>query len=85
MFSENVYGSKWEYLAFAFPFPTPFNLFGLTWLIDPYHYERKLWAYRPYPISGPAPFTEIPLIGPLLTPLSYLIKPPLNLAELSQE
>ena len=42
MFSENVYGSKWEYLAFAFPFPTPFNLFGLTWLIDPYHYERKL-------------------------------------------
>lgn len=84
-FSENVYGSRLEYMAFQFPFPNPLNLFGLTWLIDPYHYEKKLWYYRPYPVTGPMPFTEIPLLGPLLTPLSYLIKPTIQMQASAQQ
>lgn len=80
-FTENVYGSKFEYMAFGFPFPNPFNLFGLTWLMDPYHYERERFYYRPYPISGPMPFTEIPLLGPFLSPISYMLKPTTNLVQ----
>lgn len=89
-FSEEKYGSPLEYLTYKNMFPTPFNLFGLNTVMpgmQQYYYENKQYASRPYPKTGLANFTNIPMLGQLAQPLSYIIKPPFQMHddELQQE
>jgi len=62
-YTANVYGNKLESLIFK-PWPAlGFNPIGT--LVDPFHYERKHYYTRPYPLATPA-FEDIPIAGPLV-------------------
>ena len=76
--SSSAYGSESEYFANAW-FPTPrYPLAPLRHFVtDPYHWEDKHYYDRPYMVTGPIPeIAEVPLVGPLLTPVSNVLKPP---------
>lgn len=80
-YTDVLYGSEEEYFAYA-PFPTPrFPAAPLRrYILDPYHFERRHYYDRPYLLTGDIPeLVEFPLIGPLLTFVSRLIKPQLRM------
>jgi len=74
-YTDVLWGSKAEYFAFESWLPTPLNAFGLMKFIDPYHWERKHYYDRPFPVSGSGPLSQIPMLGQVLGPIDMLIKP----------
>ncbi|MFS1019732.1 hypothetical protein ACFC9N_10520 [Enterococcus casseliflavus] len=72
MFSENAYGSEFEYWS-NHPMVNPIKHF----VTDPYHYENKHKDDRPFAITGGfAELQNIPLIGPAVDSLvSGILKP----------
>jgi len=74
-YTTSVYGSEQKYWEAGSALPTPSNLFGLSWLIDPYKIERENYYDRPYPTTAKM-FEEVPIIGPLLADtIGEIIKP----------
>ncbi len=74
-----LYGSEEEYYANAW-FPTP-RFPGAPirhFITDVYHWEKKHYRDRPYPVTGPIPELEaVPLIGPFLSStVGRILKPP---------
>lgn len=71
-FSENMYGSEFEYW-FNHPVANPLVHF----VLDPYHYERKHKESRPYAVTGGfAELQAIPLVGPVVdSAVSSILKP----------
>lgn len=63
-YTDTLYGSKAEAFIFAPWTGLGFNPIGHV--IDKYHYEKKHYWDRPYPVSAPA-FSEVPVIGKLLS------------------
>lgn len=71
----SVYGSEEGYWNAGSALPTPSNMFGLSWLIDPYKVERQNYYDRPYPTTAKM-FEEVPIVGPLLADtVGEIIKP----------
>lgn len=73
------FGSKDEYFkhqnVFGIPFPTPWNLFGVRNLIDPYWQENQTYHTRPYPQTGEM-FVGLGITGAILSDtIGRLIKP----------
>lgn len=80
-YTDVLYGSEDEYFAYAL-FPTPrFPAAPLRrYILDPYHFERRHYYDRPYLLTGDIPeLVELPIVGPLLTSVSRLIKPQLRM------
>jgi len=75
-YTDALWGSEKEYWQYKSMLPTPENTFGLNKLFDPYHFEERNQYMRPYPISGQSDIADVPVVGNLLQPLSYLLKPP---------
>lgn len=77
-YTETLYGSEDEYWANA-PIPTPRYPFATIrhFFTDPYHWEKKHYYDRPYPLTGGIPeLEEFPLIGPILNAtIGQLLKP----------
>lgn len=77
-FTEVLYGSEDEYFANWF-LPTLRHPFApiKRFITDPYHYEKKHYYDRPYPISGGIPeLAEIPIIGGILDgTIGRILKP----------
>ena len=71
-YTDTLWGSKEEYWDNHFLI-SPLNHF----LLDPYHWEKKWYYDRPYPITGGiAEIEAIPLIGPLLDrTVGQILKP----------
>lgn len=71
-YTDTLWGSKEEYWDNHFLI-SPLNHF----LLDPYHWEKKWYYDRPYPMTGGiAEIEAIPLIGPLLDrTVGQLLKP----------
>tara|TARA_Y100000034_G_C6902651_1_gene417859 strand:- start:33 stop:4124 length:4092 start_codon:yes stop_codon:yes gene_type:complete len=60
--SPSLYGSKLEqFLAKDVPFVD----FSLMDLVDPHYLEKKHYGDRPFPVAS-TPFSEAPVIGPIL-------------------
>ena len=79
-FSDSQYGSRREYFDNA-PFPTPTALFAPVrhFVTDRYHWERKHYEDRPYPITAPA-FSSVPVVGPVLSAtVGQLAKPQIRM------
>lgn len=78
-FSEELYGSPEEYLAYKNMFPGLSNAFGLNAIMpgpQQYYYEMKNYQKRPYPLTGMSNITNVPMVGQLPGQiLSYAIKP----------
>lgn len=67
-------GSELEQMLFKNWPIVDFNPIGA--LIDPYHYEKKLYEERPAPVSAPY-FQNMPIIGSLMGgTLGSILKPP---------
>ena len=58
-----LYGNKLEAALFKPWSVLDFNPIGT--LIDPYHYVKKHFYTRPYPVTSPA-FSDLPIAGPLV-------------------
>lgn len=79
-FSDSMHGSREEYFKNA-PFPTPSHLFAPVrhFITDPYHWEKKHYHDRPYPVTAPA-FANVPVVGPLLgSTVGRVIKPQIKM------
>ena len=62
--TDTLYGSKTEAFLYA-----PWAGLGynpIAQVLDKYHYEKKHYWDRPYPVTAPA-FSEVPVIGPILS------------------
>ena len=75
-YTDALWGSEKEYWQYKSYLPTPENMFGLRKLQNPYYFEERNQYMRPYPATGQSDITDFPIIGNLLQPLSYSIKPP---------
>lgn len=76
-YTDVLYGSEDEYFAHA-PIPTPTHPLAplRRYVTDRYYLEEKHYRDRPYLITGDIPeLVELPVIGPMLTFVSRLIKP----------
>ena len=62
-YTDTLYGSKSEAFLYAPWSGLGFNTIGHV--LDKYHYERKHYWDRPYPVSAPA-FSEVPILGDIL-------------------
>jgi hypothetical protein len=78
--TDTLFGSVDEYYANA-ALPTPTHPFSWAqhFLFDRYHYEKKHYKDRPYPISAPlfeptSPWGALlnPILGPILKPTKYM-------------
>lgn len=71
-YTETLWGSKEEYWDNHWLI-SPLNHFFL----DPYHWEKRTYKDRPYPITGGIPEIEnFPLIGPILNAtIGQILKP----------
>lgn len=75
-FSDSQYGSREEYFDNA-ALPTPGHLLAPVrhFITDRYHWDKKHYQDRPYPITAPA-FSNVPVVGPLLgSTIGQVIKP----------
>ena len=62
-YTDTLYGSKSE--AFLYKPWIGLGINPIGQVLDKYHYEKKHYWDRPYPVSAPA-FSEVPVIGKLL-------------------
>lgn len=62
-YTDTLYGSKAE--AFVFKPWTGLGFNPIGHIVDKYHYEKKHYWDRPYPVTEAA-FADVPLIGPIL-------------------
>jgi tetratricopeptide (TPR) repeat protein len=80
--TDSLYGSEEEYYRNAW-FPTPrYPLAPIRhFLTDQYHWEKKHYYDRPYPVTGPiSEIEDIPIAGPALSAtFGAIIKPPVEM------
>lgn len=70
------YKDQHQEWATKFGVPVPENWFGLRPILRPYEMDDYLQTVgAPTVMSSPHPITQLPVIGPLLTPLGALLKP----------